>query len=226
MNTRPFIFISLFLLVFANPVLGHEHWLSVDKFYPPVNQKIEIFISSGHYFPDSELLLEKRLIHDTIIIDTKGEKMTYEIQPEGKRWVSEVVFESSGTYVLSYNLRKPPQKEPIYYAKCIVLVEGGEENISLYELGTGLEIIPRGKICSLKKGDKLPVQVLLDGNGIGISVQVSIDGKKNFHLRSDKNGNLLVPIKAQGAYLLTCNYMGKGASLTFAVRGNVSQEGK
>ena len=215
---RKLFFTGAIIFLFCSNAFSHEHWINLENFYPIRGEKTKIFICSGHYFPKSSTVLGERLLHDTKVISPEGKEYLYKTEEKRNHRVGEVIFESTGTYIITFSLKRPPLKEPEYWAKSIVIVEKENKDETFYKVGDGLEIVPREKISTLKKGEELPLILLYKGKPVESTLSVSVEGKKNFFLRTKKNGTAMLKIKREGRYLITAAYRGKGCSLTFCIR--------
>ena len=229
---RKLLLTGILVLLFHSSAFSHGHWIDLENFYPAQGEKTVIFICSGHSFPASSFALGERLLSDTgithpsrsqrRILDTAPlndmEEYTYTTKGGKKRRAGEFVFETKGTHLVRFSLKKPPLKEPIYCAKSIVLVGNqSEDNIS-YALASQIEVVPEKNIFTLTKGERLPLRLLYDGKPVRSTFSISIEGKKNFFLQTNKDGLALLKITRQGRYLITSHYKGKGCSLTFRIR--------
>ncbi len=215
---RKLALVGIFVSLFCTSVLSHEHWIDLEEFYPLPGEKTIISICTGHYFPKSTLALSERLLYDTRVISPDGERYTYETKDEKNRRVAGLVFKSAGIHLISFSLKKPPMKEPLYFAKSIVLVKEKGGNGVSYALGCQMEIVPGKDIFTLEKGEELPLRLLYNGKPATSTFSISVDGKKNFFLRTNKNGLALLKVTSPGRYLITAHYKGKGCSLTFCIR--------
>jgi len=198
-------------------VFCHEHWIDLENFSPSIGEKTKVFACSGHSFPKSNEILSERVFNGFKVIspDNKEEFYATKTDEKSKTRVVEVVFDKEGTYVILFSLQKPPLKNPLYTAKALVNV--GQGKIPKNILKNGLEIVPEKEISQLKIGDELPLKIIYDEKPISLTTSISIDGKKNFFLKTNRDGELLLKIKLPGRYLITSNHKGIGASLTFFI---------
>lgn len=211
------IVMFLFYLSVSASARAHEHWIDLESFYPVKGEKTKIFICSGHYFPKSSFALSERLLHTQVIKPDK-EIIVYKTMEEKNRRVGEVVFESTGTYIIRFFLKKPQLKEPLCWANSIAIVEAENDDTTFYSLGDGLEIVPQKKISGLRKGDRLPLILLYNGKQVSSTLSISPEVGKSYFMRTEKGRPALIKIKHEGRYLIRANYKGKGCSLTFYVR--------
>ncbi len=208
------IFIILFLTATLVNVFSHIHWIDVDNFNPELNDKIEIMICSGHYFPKSSFALNEKLICETKLFDEIGEKF-YTVISSEKYLIGNFIFADDETKLITFQLKKPQMKDPLFWAKSIIY---GCNDSGNYLLGKGLEITPLSKISLINKNDKLPLKITFNGKPVQTSLAVSIDGKKNFFLKINKEGMGYLNVKKVGKYLLSCENNGKECSLTFFIK--------
>ncbi|MBA7495464.1 hypothetical protein ES702_06051 [subsurface metagenome] len=215
---RKLSLVWMFVFLLCSSAVSHEHWIDLEEFYPLPGEKTIVSICSGHYFPKSSVILADRLLHDMRIISPDKKEYTYETRDEKNRRVAEVVLKSAGIHLISFSLKKPPVKEPLYFAKSIVLVGELTEDKVSYTLGCLIEIVPEKDISRLKKGEELPLRLLYKGKPATSTFSISLDGKENFFLRTNKDGLALLKVTTLGRYLITAHYKGKGCSLTFCIR--------
>lgn len=221
---RFIVIIAVLICSYARIVSAHEHWVDTENFYPVVGKELKIFICSGHSFPESSIVLKNRVLHDTEVIKPDRTTESYETAEDGKQRSAELTFDSQGTYIVGFALKQPQMKEPMYWAKAIIVAGGRDDNEDLYSVGKGLEIVPGGKISALKKGDKLPLVVLY--NDIQVVARLSILPEKGksvtLSTTSERSASLTLP--QEGRYLITSSYKGRSCSLTLAVRKAGAQE--
>ncbi len=211
---RKKVFISIFL-VFVNAFcFAHEHWIDLETFEPQVGQKIKVFVKSGHNFPKGELVLNKRFLKEIKLITPDKNTKSYELEQEKDARTTYIVFDTTGSYVLYFSVTRPPEDEEVYFGKSVVSIKERSDVIS--EVGSKLEIVSKQTNIQLNK--KAVFQVLFDKKPIKTTVSVSIEGKKNFFVQTDKNGVFYLDIKHSGRYLLTTSYKKYGCSLTFFLR--------
>jgi uncharacterized GH25 family protein len=196
---------------------AHEHWIDLENFHPGKGEKAKIFICSGHYFPKSSATLSERVLHTTMV-KPDGEIIAYTTIEEKNRRAGELIFESTGAYIIRFFLKKPQLKEPLYWASSIVIVEAENEDTGFYSLGNGLEIVPQKKISDLRKGDTLPLILLYDGKRVGSTLSVSPEDGKSYFMRTKKTRPALIKIEGRGKYLIRAKHKGKACSLTFSIR--------
>jgi hypothetical protein len=197
---------------------AHEHWVDLEDFHPAAGATSKVFVCSGHGFPKSSTLLKKRLLHDLTARVAGGEAVPYEIRQDGKRWTGEVAFKTAGVSIVSFSLKRPPLKEPLYQARTIVVVGGGKDDETQYGTMPGLIIVPGSQIHELKKGDELPLTVLYNGERVKARLTISPAGGRSSFLRTTTDRAALLKINKGGRYLVTTDYKGKGASLLFSVK--------
>ncbi len=203
------IFFAILVLLFYNFGFSHEHWVDLENFSPSVGEKTKIFACSGHYFPKSDEVLSERVFNGFKIIDPDGKEKILETNPDNKlkSRVAEFTFDKEGTYIILFSLQRPPLKKQLYIAKSIVVV--GKWTELKYQPADGLDIVVEKNFSQIK--------VLYEGKPVSLTVSVSINGKKNFYLRTNKDGYLPLKITSLGKYLITAEYKGVGTSLTFYI---------
>ena len=215
---RKLSLVWMFVFLLSSSALSHEHWIDPEDFYPVPGEKTVISICSGHYFPKSSFALANRLLDDTRIIGQDGKEYAYETRSEENRRVGEFSFESAGIHLITFSLMKPLLKELLYSAKSIVLVGKPTEDKISYTTGCLIEIVPGKDIFSLKRDEELPLKLLYNGKPTRSTFSISVNGKKNYFLQTNREGIARLKITAKGRYLITSSYKGKRCSLTFCIR--------
>lgn len=219
---RGFISIAA-AIVFASgassPVRAHEHWVDVDAFYPAVGATVTVHVCSGHYFPKSSFVVQRKVLHE-VSMHMPGQNAmalsTAEREHE-KRRAAVFGVESVGVHMVTFCLKRPRAKAPSYEGK-VLLVAGGKDGLAAYTVGRGLELVPGRAISGLKPGDELPVTVSLDGVSVSASVTVVPENGRSGFVRVATDRPGIVRIGAAGRYLLTASVKGRGCSLVFRVR--------
>jgi hypothetical protein len=240
------ILTTIVIIFIAGIAVAHEHWIDVSDFLPKLDEKIRVYITSGHSFPIGEIILGEKLLVDTKIVTPERREIVYSTKEDKKgvqRLSEEMALTVTGIYLAQFNLKKPQAKEPNYYAKSIIsageITVDKEFNPVSYTLGDYLEIIPLKLLKNLKRGDELPLKVVMDNKPLKDTLDVSVklpvrtdsssgvspdkDEKKpvsaeqNFTLKSDKEGIARLKISYPGKYLIVMNHKGIGASLTFYI---------
>jgi hypothetical protein len=92
---------------------------------------------------------------------------------------------------------KPGRERYSMYLKSIVLVGAPDEGYKRV-VGQPIEIVPEKDPLSLKKGESLPVRVLLKGKpAAGVQIFAATIGKPNQNIgKTDSNGRLSVPVQS------------------------------
>lgn len=206
-----------FLFLLVGRVSAHEHWLDIGNFQPAAGEKARILICSGHTFPKSTIILRDRLLHSMEVIRPDGKAVAYQPTAEKTCWAAEFSLESAGAYIITFSLKKPQLKEPLYWAKAILIVGAGEDNENLYTVGKGLEIVPGRKLSELKKGETMPLTVFYNGSPVDASLSILPEAGKIMFLSTSSDRPAVLKIAREGRYLVTASYGGKGCALTFAV---------
>jgi len=226
----------LLLLSAPAAVFAHDYWVEPSNFRPAAGDKIKAVISGGHSFPVSEFAVSDKLVTETIIALPSGQRLAYKTQENKERKCrisDEVPFTQTGIYLLQFQIKKPQEKLPIFYAKSILSIEEKsitptEFNPISYTLGCLMEIIPLSDPTKLKKGDELPLQLLYDNKPMKEMFEIAIKypdktgdkdksstAEEHFILKTDKEGRAKLKIIASGRYLIVVEHKGEGCSLTF-----------
>ena len=230
------ILTTIIIIFIASAALAHEHWVDVTDYLPKLEDKIRVYITSGHSFPLGEFILGEKLLIDTKIITPERKEITYSTKEDKKgvkRLSDEIALTATGIYLVRFNLKKPQVKEPLYYAKSIIhlskVVIDKEFNPASYTLGSYLEIIPQQLLTTLKKDDELTLKVLCDNKPLKETLEIGVKlpsekpedkpsaAEKNFTVKSDRDGIARLKISYPGKYLVTLDAKGTGCSLTFYI---------
>lgn len=212
--------IGCLILIIARTGLAHEHWITPEKNPVASGETVTILISSGHSFPNSELLLAENLLRGPWVISPSGEKSEGKVEAVGKNWRAQVKVKEAGIYQLFFILAKPQVKTPIYTGKSLLLVGACPEKVKLEALEKdALELVPAGPLCRKKPGDSIQVKLARGPAAVAGSIQVSLAGGKSWFVQTNRDGMAEIPLKSPGKYLLTAADKGQGTSFTFELKG-------
>ncbi len=213
---KELVILFLFMVSVSIVAYAHEHWIDLEDFQPKVGQNIKIFVKSGHNFPKGEFVIDERLLKEIKVYQVnKNETKNYLLNKTKEARFANVVFDSTGTYIISFTITRPPKDEPIYFGESVVNVGDVAEEIKKEESFL-LKILPVRNNFVLH--DKIQFKVFYNGNPVKTTINVSVDGKKNFFLQTNKNGEFILELKSSGKYLLTTSHGKYGCSLTFFVK--------
>ncbi|MCP4134404.1 MAG: DUF4198 domain-containing protein [bacterium] len=209
MNKNRFFGVVILVFLFTGVLYSHENWMDAEAGKGDV---ITVTISNGHHFPNSKLLLKKRVINYTRVILPGGKKVELATAASGKTRKAEFNAPGEGTYIIVGALKKPPR----YFLKTIITKGKGTGTANL-NAGEEFEIVPAQLPLKTKTGGKLPLTVLYKGKPVMASLDISIKDKKNFSTYTGNNGIYKLGIRTSGKYLVTATYNGKKSSLVFVV---------
>jgi hypothetical protein len=207
------LFTLLFIISTNFLCFAHEHWIDLETFEPNLGQKTKVFVRSGHNFPKGEFVLGKNLLKELKVLTPDKKLQTFLLEQEKDARTAYVVFNTNGSYILYFVVSRPPENEEVYFGKSIVNIK--EQTSVSTKVGNKLEIVLKQEGLQINK--KIPFQVLFEEKPTKTTVSVSIDGKKNFFVQTDKEGIGYLELKYPGKYLLTTSYKKYGCSLTFFV---------
>lgn len=161
---------------------AHELWVMAQ---PPQDGVFKADIGYGHDFPNLEPIPAKRLhIFEPLVLVTPAGKITLDQVGENYAYQKKIdlkkgsypvlgfykpTFWSNGTggWAQTDRAQRPDAdyvEEAIMYGKTIVNVEGASDDSFISKpVGQRLEIVPLVNPAKVKVGDKMPLQVLLDG---------------------------------------------------------------
>ena len=146
-----------------------------------------------------------------------GESIPLTIEHDGKSTSAQVAFQSNGTYMVSFSLTGPKQKEPTYWTRSLVVVGGRSRAEDNRQTGKGMEIIPGTGWQDLKVNDSLPLSVAYNGRTIRALVSITQEDGTVSHIRSSPRRPAMLKIKQPGRYLVVASVSGSRCSLTFVV---------
>lgn len=232
------LLVSVLLLSAPIMVLAHDYWIEPDNFQPAAGDKINAVISGGHSFPLSEFAVSDKLLTETCVALPSGKKLPYKTQEDKEkkcRTSEDVSLTQTGIYLLQFQIKKPQERQPLFYAKSILSIEDTpvtptEFNPISYTLGCLMEIIPLSDIGKLKKGDELPLQLIYENKPMKETFEIAIKypdkpedkgksrtAEEHFTLKTDKEGRAKLKVADSGRYLIVVEHKGEGCSLTFYV---------
>lgn len=252
-NFRIFALAALLMAASLTPqaAQAHDMWITAPACSPGTNLVMDI--GYGHAFPNGEPL-EMELIDQPRII---GSASVIKTKPAGEMKFVSVSNLPKGTYIVAGGripmwytkspegtIHKPKNEVPnaiscgryVKFAKAIVNVDGAAGDVSK-PVGTALEIVPLANPATLKAGDELPVQVLLNGKPMAKAEVMatfagfSKDGKAMaFYQKTDKDGKVNVKLWHDGLWLVRtfqkepfkdqskCDTFAQTAVLTFELK--------
>jgi len=209
------IFAFILGIAFTIPVFSHYQWVISD--YKNINGKmgVKFYISCGHIFPESELLLKREMIIGVDML-ASGVKKPVQISVSGKTWYGETEWNGNSGYIIVYRLKKKISKFPYFWGRTIIPPEKYTGAVFEPVTGEGLEIIPED-LFNKKQSDNLQIRILLDGKLVRSKLVVVPEGKKPIYLNPEPDNSIVLKLKYKGLYLLNTYYKGKGTSLTFQI---------
>jgi hypothetical protein len=208
---------ALILTLLAGAASAHEHWVDVASFYPAVGETVDVYVRSGHHFPQSEQVLEDKVVEGLRVWDGGESPRTIATVAHDKFRAGKLIVEHEGVHVLDLTLKRPRAKEPSFEAKTIVVVNRLKDDPARYGLGEGLELTPGEPVSSVAAGDTLSVRLTLDGEPLAGSLQVVPEKGRTRFIRTEPGKPALIPLRTAGRYLVTAQVGGRGASLVFDV---------
>jgi len=212
--------ISVLFIMFvfsALIIFSHELWMFTDNFHPGNGKQIKLFICSGHDFPKSNFKIKRSLIKD-VFIKNSEKRSDIIIKSEGKHWESYFPIKNRSTYIAVFTLVKKGKTEPFFWGRVLIAPFDPTKKESEYITGEGLEIIPLNNISQLKENDTLELKALFNGEPVKFNGKISVDGRKNIFLSSNKTEPVKLNKIKKGIYLVTTSFKGKGCSLTFELQ--------
>jgi uncharacterized GH25 family protein len=229
-GTNCLIALLVTLIFFANPVLAHDLWITMDSYRIDQNKTAEGTVFNSHHFPApaSEVMPPERMDR-CLFVSPDGKKTTAVNSGKGI-YRSNTPLKKTGTYVavalpLNTFYTKTPDgyqrgksrkdvKNPITcsysqkFAKAVFSVGKSGGDAYAKTLGHAMEIIPLKDPSSLKTGDVLPVKVLLEGKPFRTFVYGTYPGFSEnrdtfaYTTRANKEGIAEIKIIHDGDWVL------------------------
>ncbi len=198
------------------PAVAHEHWILAEPAYPQAGAEVRLTLGSGHSFPASEIVLGEKLLVGTAMSGPAGAPVPYEPARGETAWGA-VATPTAGTWRAEYALQKPMQDAPLHRSRCLV-VAGGKDDPAAYADGKGIEIVPRRAVSGLKPGDRVPLDLRLDGAPASGRITVAPERGGVSFLSAAKDRPAELKVGSPGWYLLGVSHQGRTFTLTFHVR--------
>ncbi len=260
-----FITLSGFSMVSAGNAMAHSFWLNATDFLPDYSEKFGaksiIYMGYGHHYPVHDFLQPDDLESYEHIMPG-GEKNNLTSGNSGYLETS-VKLPKPGLHIIAASLKpgfytmseengrikhsmepktglKNVVKSVYHHRFAKALLVAGDSSGDGYKqvLGQKIEIIPQSDPTTLKTGDMLSIQVLLDGNPAKyFNVNATYAGFSSkddyaFYTKTDSKGMAQVRIIHYGPWLIRvddyikakddmaekCDFMHYTATLTFEVR--------
>lgn len=178
--------ISIFLVLLSGEAYAHYLWLNVDNYNPVVGEEITISVGYGHNFPKGTGAKADRL-DKLFIIDPEGRIIPLEINTKGEEGVVAPVkirLNKEGTYLAvltrksgfvsktteGYIHKSKKELKGVISsswsegsAKAVITVGSPEGKAFQKEIEQRFQLVALKDPGQLKKGDYLPVKLILDG---------------------------------------------------------------
>lgn len=203
---------------FPARILGHEHWIDLKTFYPEVGETLEVYVSSGHYFPKSEHALKDDVIDRLRLLRSGADPVFLESAARKDSRLATLAASHEGVHIVHLRLKRPRAKQPNFEAKAIFVTDASKDDPKEYAVGEGLEMIPQTAISLLSPGGKLSILLVLDGEPIAGSLEIVPEKGKSAFLSTSPDSPAIIPIRTAGKYLVTAHAGGRGCSLVFEIR--------
>ncbi|MFH1313685.1 MAG: DUF4198 domain-containing protein [Candidatus Eisenbacteria bacterium] len=218
MRQLKLLFMLVLIIGLAERAAAHEHWVDVSSFYPDRGETLEVYICSGHHFPEGDHVLEDKVVEGLRMWTAGKTPRLIESVVDEKFRTAEIALEHEGVHIVGFTLKRPKAKKPSFEAKAIVVANPLKDDPGRYGLGEGLELVPLEAVSAIRPGDTLSVSLALDGNSIGAPLQVIPENGRTHYARTDVDAPAPIPIRTCGRYLVMAQVEGRGASLVFEVR--------
>jgi hypothetical protein len=217
---------ALILALLAEGACAHDHWVDVASFYPGIGDTLEVFICSGHHFPESGQALEDKVVEGLRVWSSDEAPVLVESVVGEKRRTAMFEIQAEGVHVFDLTLKRPRAKAPSYEGKAIVVVNRLKDDPARYALGEGLELVPLEALSSVTVGDTLSIRLTLDGKPVAGSLQVVPENGRTTFVRTEEDDPGLIPVRTAGRYLVSAQVGARGASLVLDVPRQEAPAGK
>ena len=200
------IFFSIINFKNAN---AHDHWILPSNFNPNVGDTVEIYVRSGHHFPESEMALSDKIVHEVFVITPDNQKVNISTTIDDKERKGKYGVSQDGIHRILFTLKRKLSSEPNYYGMSYFSTKQSTDKKCDQVEYIKLKIIPRfdnGKINSF--------QSFYDNNPLSTTLNIYSDTGKNYSRITDKQGILKNPFESDGCYLITTSSSGITTSLT------------
>ena len=208
---------AMLLLLLVGAASAHEHWVDVTSFYPAVGETLEVYVCSGHHFPESDLALKDKVVEGLRVWTGEDDAGILNSVVREKMRAAKITIAGDGVHVIDLTLKRPGAKAPSYEAKAIVAVDSLADDPARYALGQGLELTPGEAVSTVRAGDTLSVRLTLEGAPLGGSLQVVPEDGRTCFIRTEPDKPGLIPIRTSGRYLVSAQVGARGTSLVFEV---------
>jgi len=206
---KGFVSIMVWMQVLAT-CIAHDYWIRVEPMAPATGDRVKVFIGGGHAFPESDVLLDERLLTGINI-------NRHAVKPEtdAREWVFSWVAPSSGVFRASYQLKRPRRDEPFHEA--VTWVVSGANDTGAYATGRGLELIPVSPWSALAVGESWMVEARWNGEVIEAQIGLTQPGTRAIYRRSSVDQPAVFRVTTPGPVLCTVRRQGRTASLTLPI---------
>jgi hypothetical protein len=194
---------------------AHDFWVNADSLRPEPGQTVAVQIAGGHHFPQSELILQGRLIREFTVTRHDGTTTPIALNPAGKTHESSLTIDTPGVYLLNLVIQRPQKKEPESLCRAILIPAGGDDQPGAYARNSSLEIVPGKALSQLASGDELPLELRRDGKPMATQFTVCAEKGKPQWIRSTADAPAVLQVKSGTKYLVTAIDGGQTVSLVF-----------
>lgn len=177
---------------------------------------MSVSIRGGHYFPSSEIALADRLIGE-FVLERANSRAALESRIEGKQRIASFRIDSSDTHRIALAVRRPHQEDPMAWATILLAPAGAESDPASYPRRTGLEVVPRERIETARKGVAIPFSILRDGAPIRAKFQIQAAEGGTAWLEAKRDEPALFTPRKSGRHLAIVNDQNQTATFVFEV---------
>lgn len=201
--------ITVIAAIFIGNLNAHDHWILPSNFNPNVGDTVEIYVRSGHHFPESEMALSDKIVHEVFVITPDNQKVNISTTINDKERKGKYIVSQDGIYRLVLILKRKLSSEPNFYGMSYFSTKQSTDKKFEQVEYIKSQITPRfdnGKINGL--------QSFYDNNPISTTLNIYSDTGGNYSRITDKQGILENPFESKGCYLITTASSGITTSLT------------
>ena len=104
--------LAIVLWLVAVHATGHEHWVHASDCYPPAGSTVTVHVCSGHYFPESSLVLQDKVIAEVVIAAPDGQTTEVQTTAADKCRTGTVVLAADDVHLVALTLQRPNARAP------------------------------------------------------------------------------------------------------------------
>lgn len=204
------------LFCLSGAVIAQNVYLWPESFNLQNGRRFTIAIHSGEGFPESQEPPSVEQVKESALHVPKYQYSLENLRQEGNRTLVDGVAKTRGNFIVSARCGAAS------FAKALLMTELPGE-FGMQPVGLAFEIVPLTNPANTLAGQRLPVQVLMNGQAAGgVAVDITLEnGDPTPAGKTDAGGKLSILLPRGGAYRLRAVLPGPQPSTTsfvFALR--------